>query len=212
MCTHMAEADDGLSAVLAEEEPASDLFEEEFEEDDEEEDENSRHRRHRDREAVASENGGTPAQSPATPAAAPTAAPVEGSGSSATSTSAAGVGAASAAGAAGKTLCLRSLPPDFSPRELRCLVGLLPGFEDCHLVGRDGIGFVRFASADEAKAACSLLSAFVVDPAAEPPRPLMAEVARRELESRVPRPRQPRNGRPPVPAAPLLPHAGLAGV
>ncbi|EOD23361.1 hypothetical protein EMIHUDRAFT_458032, partial [Emiliania huxleyi CCMP1516] len=119
----MAQADDGLSAVLAEEEPASDLFEEEFEEDDDEEDENSRHRRHRDREA------------------------------------------------------------------LRCLVGLLPGFEDCHLVGRDGIGFVRFASADEAKAACSLLSAFVVDPAAEPPRPLMAEVARRELESRVPRPR-----------------------
>jgi len=113
-------------------------------------------------------------------------------------------------GAAGPcTLCVRGLPPDIQPREFRCLVGLLPGFEDSHLAtsgARGALGFVRFSNSKAASSALALITAFVVDPTMEPARPLQAQTAKRELQTRPARPGPPRGA---VARSAMMPQASM---
>ena len=77
-----------------------------------------------------------------------------------------------------RTLCVRNLPLNTAPREVRNLVALLDGFEAYSLVNVGA--FVRFASPEAALAAKVKLDQFVFDEA-DPNRKLVAALAQRNL-------------------------------
>ena len=77
-----------------------------------------------------------------------------------------------------RTLCVRNLPLNTAPREVRNLVALLDGFEAYSLVSVGA--FVRFASPEAALAAKAKLDQFVFDEA-EPNRKLVLAMAQRNL-------------------------------
>lgn len=97
---------------------------------------------------------------------------------------------------ASTTICIRELPLDVRDRELRNFVSFLPAFQDCSLVGlgnptKPPVGFVKFQDTASATDAMNLLSGYIFDDAI-PGRPLMVEMARRDLEVRPKRPGGPR--------------------
>eukprot|EP00316_Scyphosphaera_apsteinii_P009997 CAMPEP_0119313188 /NCGR_PEP_ID=MMETSP1333-20130426/28169_1 /TAXON_ID=418940 /ORGANISM="Scyphosphaera apsteinii, Strain RCC1455" /LENGTH=248 /DNA_ID=CAMNT_0007317963 /DNA_START=23 /DNA_END=769 /DNA_ORIENTATION=- len=104
------------------------------------------------------------------------------------------------------TLCVRGLPVDCTRREFRCLVGLLPDYEDSSL-SSGAMGFVKFSSAEAAADAQVKLSGFIFDQELEPDRQLSVEYAKRELEYRPPRPQQSRpSAHPHYNGVPAMPH------
>ncbi len=117
------------------------------------------------------------------------------------------------------TICIRGMPMDVTRRELRCLVALLPEFEEC-LLSPSGAGFVKFCSAQAASSAVHVLSAFAFDESA-PQRTISVEIAKRDMNPQRSTPKtepgaEPRAPLPPREPAPYgtggygIPHAPRA--
>ena len=87
------------------------------------------------------------------------------------------------------TICIRGLPDDLKRREVRNLVCFMPGFEGISISRGDPasakptIGFAKFSAPAEAMGALNCLNGHVFDEEMQPARPLVVEMARRDLDN-----------------------------
>ena len=115
------------------------------------------------------------------------------------------------------TICIRGLPEDLQKREVRNLVCFMPGFEGVSISRGDyttqkpTVGFAKFSSPEEAVSAQRCLNGHVFDEDIQPARPIVVEMARRDLDNVRGSSTAPRRGADPHLASRLVPLGGAMG-